>query len=124
MSTVNLEKIINDLSSLSVLEAAELCKLLKERWGVSTTSPVYQEQASSVGATSEKRTEFHVILSKVGPNKINVIKEVRSVTGLGLIEAKNLVESAPRILKEGVIENEAQRIRETFLKIGAEITLE
>lgn len=123
MTNDNLEKIADDLSSLSLLEAAELCKLLKKRWSISDNSleDTPKETRESI---SNQKTEFNVILSKVGSNKIGVIKEVRNFTGLGLIESKNLVEKSPSILKEGIGDEEARRIQEAFEKIGAEITLE
>jgi large subunit ribosomal protein L7/L12 len=120
----NLEKIVDDLSSLTVLEAAELAKLLETKWGVSAAAAVAVAAgpaAAPAAAAAEEKTEFTVILSAVGDKKIEVIKEVRAVTGLGLKEAKDLVESAPKPLKEGVTKEEAEKIKATLEKVGAKV---
>ena len=118
----DIEKIANDLSSLTVLEAADLAKLLEEKWGVSASAPVAVAAAGGGGdaaPAAEAKTEFNVMLSSVGEKKINVIKEVRAVTGLGLKEAKDLVEAAPSIVKEGVPEAEANEIKAKLEEAGA-----
>ena len=109
----DLEKIAEDLSSLTVLEAADLAKLLEDKWGVSASAPVAVAAAGSAEAapSAEAKTEFNVMLTAIGEKKINVIKEVRAVTGLGLKEAKDLVEAAPSMVKEGVPEAEANEIK-------------
>jgi large subunit ribosomal protein L7/L12 len=118
----DLAKIVDSLSSLTVLEAAELSKLLEEKWGVSAAAPV---AAAAVGGgaaaavVEEEKTEFDVILSDIGANKINVIKEVRAITGLGLKEAKDLVEAAPKAVKEGVSKAEAADIKKKLEDAGA-----
>ncbi|MBO0732746.1 MAG: 50S ribosomal protein L7/L12 [Methylocapsa sp.] len=121
----NLEKIVDDLSSLTVLEAAELAKLLEEKWGVSAAAAVAVAggpAASPVAAAPvEEQTEFTVILAAVGEKKIEVIKEVRAVTGLGLKEAKDLVESAPKPVKEGVSKEEAEKVKAALEKAGAKV---
>jgi large subunit ribosomal protein L7/L12 len=121
----NLEKIVEDLSSLTVLEAAELAKLLEEKWGVSAAAAVAVAAgpASAAAAPVEEQTEFTVVLAAVGDKKIEVIKEVRAVTGLGLKEAKDLVEGAPKPVKEGVTKEEAEKIKATLEKAGAKIEL-
>ncbi len=124
----NLEKIVDDLSSLTVLEAAELAKLLEEKWGVSAAAAVAVAAGPAGGgapaaAAAEEKTEFSVILAAVGDKKIEVIKEVRAVTGLGLKEAKDLVESAPKPLKEGATKEEAEKIKATLEKVGAKVEL-
>ena len=105
----DLNKLVEDLSSLSVIEAAELSKLLEEKWGVSAAAPVAAVQAAPAGgeAAAEEKSEFEIMLSEAGSNKIAVIKEVRTITGLGLKEAKDLVEGAPKSLKKGVAKAEA-----------------
>ena len=122
----DLEKIAEELSSLTVLEAADLAKLLEEKWGVSAAAPV-AVAAGAVGgdaATSaEAKTEFNVMLNAVGEKKINVIKEVRAVTGLGLKEAKDLVEAAPSMVKEGVPETEANEIKAKLEEAGATVEI-
>ena len=122
----DLEKIAEELSSLTVLEAADLAKLLEEKWGVSAAAPV-AVAAGAVGgdaATSaEAKTEFNVMLNAVGDKKINVIKEVRAVTGLGLKEAKDLVEAAPSMVKEGVPEAEANEIKAKLEEAGATVEI-
>ncbi|HEY4846444.1 MAG TPA: 50S ribosomal protein L7/L12 [Methylocella sp.] len=122
----NLEKIVEDLSSLTVLEAAELAKLLEEKWGVSAAAAVAVAAGPAAGATvapAEEQTEFTVILAAIGAKKIEVIKEVRAVTGLGLKEAKDLVEAAPKPVKEGVTKEEAQKIKAALEKAGAKVEL-
>ncbi len=124
----NLEKIVDDLSGLTVLEAAELAKLLEAKWGVSAAAAVAVAagpagSAAPAAAAAEEKTEFSVILAAVGDKKIEVIKEVRAVTGLGLKEAKDLVESAPKPLKEGATKEEAEKIKATLEKVGAKVEL-
>jgi len=124
----NLEKIVEDLSSLTVLEAAELAKLLEEKWGVSAAAAVAVAAAPGGGAAAaaapaEEKTEFNVILAAAGDKKIEVIKEVRAITGLGLKEAKDLVEGAPKPLKEGVGKEEAEKIKAQLEKVGAKVEL-
>ncbi len=121
----NLEKIVEDLSSLTVLEAAELAKLLEEKWGVSAAAAVAVAAAPGAVAAApvEEKTEFNVILASVGDKKIEVIKEVRVVTGLGLKEAKDLVEGAPKAVKEGVGKEEAEKIKAALEKVGAKVEL-
>lgn len=124
----NLEKIVEDLSSLTVLEAAELAKLLEEKWGVSAAAAVAVAAAPGGGAAAaaapaEEQTEFTVVLAAFGDKKIEVIKEVRAVTGLGLKEAKDLVEAAPKPVKEGVSKEEAQKIKAALEKAGAKVEL-
>ena len=122
----DLEKIADDLSSLTVLEAADLAKLLEEKWGVSASAPVAVAAAAGGGESSnatEAKTEFSVSLTAVGDKKINVIKEVRAVTGLGLKEAKDLVEAAPSIVKEGVPEAEANEIKGKLEEAGASVEI-
>ena len=116
----NLEKIADELSSLTVLEAADLAKLLEDKWGVSASAPVAVAAASGEAApAAEAKTEFDVMLSSIGEKKINVIKEVRAVTGLGLKEAKDLVEAAPSLVKEGASEAEANEIKAKLEAAGA-----
>ena len=119
----DLEKIAEDLSSLTVLEAADLARLLEDKWGVSASAPV--AVAASGGAeaapSAEAKTEFNVMLTAIGEKKINVIKEVRAVTGLGLKEAKDLVEAAPSMVKEGVPEAEANEIKSKLEEAGASV---
>lgn len=118
----DLAKIVDELSALTVLEAAELSKLLEEKWGVSAAAPVAVAAApAAAGAAAEEKTEFDVILAKSGDKKINVIKEVRAITGLGLKEAKDLVEGAPKTLKEGVNKDEAEKIKKTLEEQGATV---
>jgi len=120
----NLEKIVEDLSSLTVLEAAELAKLLEEKWGVSAAAAVAVTAGPAVGtavAPAEEQTEFTVILAAIGAKKIEVIKEVRAVTGLGLKEAKDLVEAAPKPVKEGVPKEDAEKIKAALEKAGAKV---
>ena len=122
----DLNKIVEDLSSLTVLEAAELSKLLEEKWGVSAAAPVAVAAAPAAGggeAASEEKTEFDIELSESGSNKIAVIKEVRTITGLGLKEAKDLVEGAPKPLKQGVKKEEADEMKKALEAAGAKVTL-
>ena len=122
----DLNKIVDDLSSLTVLEAAELSKMLEEKWGVSAAAPVAAAAApAAVGgeAAEEEKTEFDIELSEAGSNKIAVIKEVRTITGLGLKEAKDLVEGAPKPLKQGVKKEEAEEMKKTLEAAGAKVTL-
>ncbi len=120
----NLEKIADDLSSLTVMEAAELSKMLEEKWGVSAAAPVAVAAAPGAGeAAAEEQDEFTVILASFGEKKINVIKEVRVITGLGLKEAKDLVESAPKEIKEGVPKDEAAKIKEQLEGAGATVEI-
>ena len=122
----DLSKIVDDLSQLTVLEAAELSKLLEEKWGVSAAAPVAMMAAGGGGAAAapvEEKTEFNVILTAAGANKINVIKEVRAITGLGLKEAKDLVEGAPKAVKEGVSKDEAAKIKTQLEAAGAKVEL-
>src|SRR6267378_4063720 len=118
----DLQKIVDDLSSLTVLEAAELAKLLEEKWGVSAAAAVAVAAGGGAAAAPvEEKTEFTVILTAFGDKKIEVIKEVRAVTGLGLKEAKDLVEAAPKPVKEGIPKDEAEKIKATLEKVGAKI---
>ncbi|KTQ96716.1 50S ribosomal protein L7 [Aureimonas ureilytica] len=119
----DLAKIVEDLSSLTVLEAAELSKMLEEKWGVSAAAPVAVAAAGGAGpvAEVEEKTEFDVILAEAGANKINVIKEVRAITGLGLKEAKDLVDGAPKPVKEAVSKDEATKIKDQLEKAGAKV---
>ena len=122
----DLEKIAEDLSSLTVLEAADLAKILEEKWGVSAAAPVAVAAAAGAGdtpASAEAKTEFSVSLTSVGEKKINVIKEVRSATGLGLKEAKDLVEAAPSMVKEGIPEAEANEIKAKLEEAGASVEI-
>ena len=122
----DLNKIVEDLSSLTVLEAAELSKLLEDKWGVSAAAPVAVAAAPATGggeAAAEEKTEFDIELSESGSNKIAVIKEVRTITGLGLKEAKDLVEGAPKPLKQGVKKEEAEEMKKTLETAGAKVTL-
>jgi large subunit ribosomal protein L7/L12 len=122
----NLQKIVDELSSLTVLEAAELAKLLEEKWGVSAAAPVAMMAAgasAAVAAPAEEKTEFTVVLASVGAQKINVIKEVRAITSLGLKEAKDLVEGAPKPVKEGVTKDEAEKIKKQLESAGATVEL-
>lgn len=122
----NLEKIVDDLSSLTVLEAAELAKLLEEKWGVSAAAPVAVAAVAGGGgeaAAAEEKTDFTVVLTAAGAQKINVIKEVRAITSLGLKEAKDLVEGAPKPVKEGVPKDEAEKIKKQLEAAGATVEL-
>jgi len=121
----DLQKIVKDLSSLTVLEAAELAKLLEETWGVSAAAAVAVAAgpAAAAAAPVEEKTEFTVVLAAIGDKKIEVIKEVRAVTGLGLKEAKDLVEGAPKPVKEGIAKDEAEKIKAALEKVGARVEL-
>ncbi|QJE73650.1 50S ribosomal protein L7/L12 [Aerophototrophica crusticola] len=122
-----LEKLVEDLSALTVIEAAELSKMLEEKWGVSAAAPVAVAAAPAAGggaaaaAPAEEQTEFTVILADGGDKKINVIKEVRAITNLGLKEAKDLVEGAPKTVKEGVSKDEAAKIKKQLEEAGAKV---
>jgi large subunit ribosomal protein L7/L12 len=120
----DLQKIVDDLSGLTVLEAAELAKLLEEKWGVSAAAAVaVAGPAAAAAAPAEEKTEFTVVLAAAGDKKIEVIKEVRAITGLGLKEAKDLVEGAPKPVKEGVNKDEADKIKAQLEKAGAKVEL-
>ena len=124
----DLSKLVDELSSLTVLEAAELSKLLEEKWGVSAAAPVAAAAAAPAGggaaaAPVEEQTEFTVILAKTGEKKINVIKEIRTITGLGLKEAKDLVEGAPKTVKEGVNKDEAAKLKKQLEDQGAAVEI-
>ena len=122
----DLSKLVDELSTLTVLEAAELAKMLEEKWGVSAAAAVAVAAgpaAAAAAAPAEEKTEFNVILAAVGDKKIEVIKEVRALTGLGLKEAKDLVEGAPKPVKEGVNKEEADKIKATLEKVGAKVEL-
>jgi large subunit ribosomal protein L7/L12 len=119
----DLQKIVDDLSKLTVLEAADLAKMLEEKWGVSAAAAVMVAAGPAAAAAVEEKTEFNVILAAVGDKKIEVIKEVRALTGLGLKEAKDLVEGAPKAVKEGVNKEEADKIKATLEKVGAKVEL-
>ena len=122
-----LEKLVDDLSALSVLEAAELSKLLEDKWGVSAAAPVAVAAAAGGGAAAapagEEKTEFTVVLAKSGDKKIEVIKEVRAITGLGLKEAKDLVEGAPKTLKDSVPKADAEKFKKQLEAVGAAVEL-
>ena len=120
----DIEKIAEDLSSLTVMEAADLAKLLEEKWGVSAAAPVAAAAAGGAaagGEAAEEKTEFDVILTAAGEKKINVIKEVRAITGLGLKEAKDLVEGAPKAVKEGVTKDESEALKAQLEGAGASV---
>nr|WP_294506010.1 50S ribosomal protein L7/L12 [uncultured Rhodopila sp.] len=119
----DLQKLVDELSTLTVLEAAELSKLLEEKWGVSAAAPVAAAAAPAAAAAApvEEQTEFTVILASAGDKKINVIKEVRTITGLGLKEAKDLVEAAPKPVKEGVNKDEVAKIKKMLEDAGAKV---
>ena len=123
----DIEKIAEDLSTLTVLEAADLAKLLEEKWGVSAAAPVAVAAVAggsdANAGSAEEKTEFEVVLTSVGASKINVIKEVRSITGLGLKEAKDLVEAAPKAVKEGASKDEAEEIKGKLEAAGATVEL-
>ncbi|MBW7852587.1 MAG: 50S ribosomal protein L7/L12 [Rhodospirillales bacterium] len=123
----DLAKIVEDLSKLTVLEAAQLSKMLEEAWGVSAAAPVAVAAAPAAGAAAaapaEEKTEFDVVLAVAGDKKINVIKEVRAITGLGLKEAKDLVEGAPKTVKEGVSKDEADKIKKQLEEAGAKVEI-
>ena len=122
----DLQKIVDDLSKLTVLEAADLAKMLEEKWGVSAAAAVAVAAGPAGGggaAAAEEKTEFTVVLASAGDKKIEVIKEVRALTGLGLKEAKDLVEGAPKTVKDGVAKEEADKIKATLEKVGAKVEL-
>ena len=122
----DLQTLVDDLSKLTVLEAADLAKMLEEKWGVSAAAAVAVAAAPGGGAAAapaEEKTEFTVVLTAVGEKKIEVIKEVRALTGLGLKEAKDLVEGAPKPVKEGVSKDEAEKVKATLEKVGAKVEL-
>jgi large subunit ribosomal protein L7/L12 len=122
----DLQKIVDELSGLTVLEAADLAKMLEEKWGVSAAAAVAVAAGPAAGgaaAAAEEKTEFTVVLAGVGEKKIEVIKEVRALTGLGLKEAKDLVEGAPKTVKEGVAKDEANKIKTMLEKVGAKVEL-
>ncbi|NQV84584.1 MAG: 50S ribosomal protein L7/L12 [Rhodospirillales bacterium] len=122
----DLEKIADELSALTVMEAAELSKMLEEKWGVSAAAPVAAAAAAGAadaGDAAGEKTDFDVILASIGEKKINVIKEVRAITGLGLKEAKDLVESAPAAVKEGATKDEAEEIKKKLEEAGATVEL-
>jgi large subunit ribosomal protein L7/L12 len=122
----DLSKLVTELSNLTVLEAAELAKMLEEKWGVSAAAAVAVAAgpgAAAPAAAAEEKTEFTVVLAAIGDKKIEVIKEVRAITGLGLKEAKDLVEGAPKPVKEGVSKDEAAKIKATLEKVGAKVDL-
>jgi len=121
----DLNKIVEDLSKLTVVEAAELSKVLEEKWGVTAAAPVAAAAsgAAAGGAPAEEKSEFTVVLASAGENKIGAIKEVRAFTGLGLKEAKDLVEAAPKELKQGVSKKDAEELQKKFAAIGAKIEL-
>jgi large subunit ribosomal protein L7/L12 len=122
----DLQKIVDELSGLTVLEAADLAKMLEEKWGVSAAAAVAVAAGPAGGgaaAAAEEKTEFTVVLASAGEKKIEVIKEVRALTGLGLKEAKDLVEGAPKTVKEGVGKDEANKIKATLEKVGAKVEL-
>ena len=121
----DLAKIVDELSALTVMEAAELSKMLEEKWGVSAAAPVAVAAAggAAIAAAVEEKTEFDVILTDAGANKINVIKEVRAITALGLKEAKDLVEGAPKAVKEGVSKDEAAKLKAQLEAAGAKVEL-
>ncbi len=119
----DLAKLVDALSELNVLEAAELSKMLEEKWGVTAAAPVAVAAAGAAGPAAEAKTEFDVVLTAGGENKINVIKEVRAITGLGLKEAKDLVEGAPKPLKTGVKKDEADKIKATIEAAGGKVEL-
>jgi large subunit ribosomal protein L7/L12 len=120
----DLQKIVDDLSGLTVLEAAELAKLLEEKWGVSAAAAVAVAAGPAAAApAAEEKTEFTVVLAAAGDKKIEVIKEVRAITGLGLKEAKDLVEGAPKPVKEGVNKDDAAKIKAQLEKVGAKVEL-
>jgi large subunit ribosomal protein L7/L12 len=122
----DLQKIVDELSGLTVLEAADLAKMLEEKWGVSAAAAVAVAAGPAGGgaaAAAEEKTDFTVVLASAGDKKIEVIKEVRALTGLGLKEAKDLVEGAPKTVKEGVAKDEANKIKATLEKVGAKVEL-
>ena len=120
----NLNELVDKLSALTVLEAAELSKLLEDKWGVSAAAPAAAAAAAApAAAAAEEKTEFTVVLADAGANKINVIKEVRAITGLGLKEAKDLVEGAPKNVKEGLNKEDAEKFKKLLVDAGAKVEL-
>lgn len=117
------EEIIDALSGMTVLQIADLVKALEEKWGVSAAAPVAVAAAGAAAAPAEEKTEFDVILTEAGANKIAVIKEVRGITGLGLKDAKDLVEGAPKPVKQGIAKDEASKIKEALEKAGAKVEI-
>lgn len=117
------EEIIDALSGMTVLQIADLVKALEEKWGVSAAAPVAVAAAGAAAAPAEEKTEFDVILAEAGANKIAVIKEVRTITGLGLKDAKDLVEGAPKPVKQGIAKDEAAKIKEALEKVGAKVEI-
>jgi large subunit ribosomal protein L7/L12 len=124
--SANLSQIVDQLSALTVIEAAELSKMLEEKWGVSAAAPVAVAAAGAAGAgaaAAEEKTEFNVVLASAGEKKIEVIKVVRELTGLGLKEAKDLVEAAPKAVKEGVSKDDAAKMKEKLVAVGATVEI-
>ncbi len=119
----DLNKIVDDLSTLTVIEAAELSKLLEEKWGVSAAAPVAAAAAAPAAEAAEEKDSFDVVLAAAGDQKINVIKEVRAITGLGLKEAKDMVEAAPKVIKEGAKKDEAEALKTQLEAAGAKVEL-
>ena len=119
----DLNKIVDELSTLTVIEAAELSKLLEEKWGVTAAAPVAAAAAAPAAEVAEEKDSFDVVLTAAGDQKINVIKEVRAITGLGLKEAKDMVEGAPKTLKEGVKKDEAEAMKTQLEAAGAKVEL-
>ena len=119
----DLNKIVDDLSTLTVIEAAELSKLLEEKWGVSAAAPVAAAAAAPTAEAAEEKDSFDVVLAAAGDQKINVIKEVRAITGLGLKEAKDMVEAAPKVIKEGAKKDEAEALKKQLEAAGAKVEL-
>ena len=119
----DLNKIVDDLSTLTVIEAAELSKLLEEKWGVSAAAPVGAAAAAHAAEAAEEKDAFDVVLAAAGDQKINVIKEVRAITGLGLKEAKDMVEAAPKVIKEGAKKDEAEALKKQLEAAGAKVEL-
>jgi len=119
----DLNKIVDDLSTLTVIEAAELSKLLEEKWGVSAAAPVAAAAAAPAAEVAEEKDAFDVVLAAAGDQKINVIKEVRAITGLGLKEAKDMVEAAPKVIKEGAKKDEAEALKKQLEAAGAKVEL-
>ncbi len=119
----DLAKLVDELSALTVMEAADLSKMLEEKWGVSAAAAVAVAAGGAAGAAEEEKTEFDVILEASGDNKINVIKEIRAITSLGLKEAKDLVDGAPKTVKEGAPKEEAEEIKKKLEAAGAKVTL-
>jgi large subunit ribosomal protein L7/L12 len=122
-NTMTQEELIDALSGMTVLEIADLVKALEEKWGVSAAAPVAVAAAGAAAAPAEEKTEFDVILADAGANKIAVIKEVRTITGLGLKDAKDLVEGAPKPVKQGIAKDEAAKIKEALEKAGAKVEI-